>query len=491
MSVERVINNLRGKDIHVVGLAGTEGSAVVDFLVQRGLTSVTAHERRTPEGFVAEFVRTHEWLPADRRVSSSRRLLAAPIAIHWKDHYLAGIERADVIFVPQSWFRYADNAPLRELRDAGRSFHSMTQLFFEVSPCPIIGVTGTNGKFTVATLIHRMLTASGQPAYFSGNDRTHVPMLYYVDEIPPDAWLVLEISNRQLIGLAYSPQIAVITNIAPHHLDDHGTMDAYVAAKQNILAHQGPDGIAVLNADNEYTRAMAGSAAHPLLFSRREATAPGAFIRDGTITIDLDGLSRTMPVGVVKQPGPHAVENALAASLAASMAGASVPAMAAVLDGFHGLPYRFRVVGEFSGVQYIEDSLATNPTAAAAAIAAMDRPFVLIAGGARPAARGEDFAPMAAALAEAPATAKAILLIGATADHLREALTPLGCPVRLAGTLEAAMAAARALTRPGDAVVFAPGCESFDQFTDYRQRGDRFAALAAEAAGSRRETAHQ
>lgn len=486
--VDRTVAALRGKDIHVVGLAGTEGSAVVDFLLRRGVTSVTAHERRTSDEFISEFARTHEWVPAERRVSAAQRLLAAPVTIHWKDRYLAGIEGADVIFVPQSWFRYADNAPLRTLREAGRDFHSMTQLFFEVSPCPIIGVTGTNGKFTVATLIHRMLTASGQAAYFSGNDRTHVPMLSYVDEIPADAWLVLEISNRQLVGLPYSPQIAVITNIAPHHLDDHGTMDAYVATKKTILVHQGPEDRAVLNADNDYTRAMTGAAAHPFLFSRREAVHPGAFIRDAAITIEVDGLSRTMPLSVVRQPGPHALENALAASLAASLAGASVPAMAEVLDAFGGLPYRFRVLGEFGGVQYVEDSLATNPTSAAAAIAAMDRPFVLIAGGARPAATAGDFAPMAAAAAEAGAAVKAVLLIGATAAPLREALAPLGRPITMVGTLADAVAAARKLAAPGEAVLLAPGCESFDQFTDYRQRGDQFAALAA---GSARETAHQ
>lgn len=488
MPVESVVDNLRGKAIHVVGLAGTEGSAVVDFLVSRGITTVTAHELRTPEEFIPEFVRTHEWLPADQQAAAAQRLLNAPITIEWRDQYLAGIDRADVIFVPQAWFRYAVNAPLFILRDAGRRFHSMTQLFFEVSPCPIIGVTGTNGKFTVATLIYRMLTASGHPAYFSGNDRTHVPMLYYVDDISADAWLVLEVSNRQLIGLLHGPKIAVITNVAPHHLDDHGSMDAYVATKRSLLEHQGPDGVAVLNADNEYTRAMVGVSAHTYLFSRREAVQPGAFIRDGVITIDVDALSRTVPLGVVRQSGPHALENALAASLAATLAGASLPAVAEVLDDFRGLPYRFRLVGEFGGVQYIEDSLATNPTSAAAAIVAMDRPFVLIAGGARPAATANDFAPIADALSEAAAPVKAILLIGATARQLRDAVAPAGRPVDIAGTLDAAVAVARELAGPGDAVLLAPGCESFDQFTDYRQRGDRFATLAA---GSQPPSAHQ
>ncbi|MGH2349955.1 MAG: UDP-N-acetylmuramoyl-L-alanine--D-glutamate ligase [bacterium] len=460
-----------------MGLAGTEGSAVVDFLLARGIMTITAHERQDREGFVAEFVRTHEWLPVERREAAARRLLDTSLAVQWKDRYLDGIERADLIFVPQSWFRYAENAPLRALRERGLRFSSMTQLFFEVSPCPIIGVTGTNGKFTVATLIYRMLAASGHRAFFSGNDRTHVPMLYYVDDIPADAWLVLEISNRQLVGLPYSPHIAVVTNVAPHHLDDHGSMDAYVETKRQIVAHQGPGDSAVLNADNEYTREMASLSPHPFLFSRREGLDAGAFIREGAIVIELGGLTRVLPLSVIKQPGPHAVENALAASLAASVAGASAPAMAQVLEEFHGLPYRFRVLGEFGGVQYIEDSLATNPTSAAAAIASLDRPFVLIAGGARPQASAEDFRPMADAVRSTAAPAKAVLLIGSTAPLLRDALAPAVARVEMCASLEAAVDSARTIAAPGDAVLLAPGCESFDQFVDYRQRGDRFAAL--------------
>ena len=173
MSVDSVIQELRGKNIHVVGLAGTEGATVVDFLVGRGVTGITAHDVHRPDDFVAEFGRTHQWLPADQREPAARRVLNHPIQVCWADRYLDGIERADVIVVPQSWFRYPVNAPLRRLRERGIRFSSMTQLFFEVSPCPIVGVTGTNGKFTVAHLIHQMLVHSGSRAFFSGNDRSH------------------------------------------------------------------------------------------------------------------------------------------------------------------------------------------------------------------------------------------------------------------------------------------------------------------------------
>lgn len=468
----------RGKNIHVLGLAGTEGSAVVDFLVGRGITTITAHDLVTPEQFPAEFDRAHQWLPPEQRAAAARALLAHPIAVRWRDRYLEGIEQAEVIFVPQSWFRHAANAPVRERRSRGVPLASMTHLFFEEAGCPIIGVTGTNGKFTVVHLIHQMLQRSGLRALASGNDRSHVPVLYALEAARTAPWLVLEISNRQLVDFPYSPPIGVITNIAPHHLDDHGSMAAYIEVKRTLIRHQGSDDVAVLNADNPHTMALADGARRPVLFSRTRPVTPGAYVQEGAVHIVWDGLRRSFPLSVLRASGPAAVENALAASLTAILAGASVGAIAEVLLEFTGLPYRLRLAAERGGVRYYEDSLATNPAAAASAIASMDRPFVLIAGGARPAATVEEFAPMREALERAPV--REVLVIGATAPLLAEALRGLRTPVRAVGTLERAVAASVAAARDGEAVLLSPGCESFDQFRDYRERGDRFLELVRE-----------
>ncbi|MDQ7843203.1 MAG: UDP-N-acetylmuramoyl-L-alanine--D-glutamate ligase [Armatimonadota bacterium] len=468
----------RGKEIHVLGFSGTEGSAVIDFLVGRGITTITAHALHGPEEFEREFDRTHPWLPPGPRREAAARLLAYPITFRWRDRYLEGLERAEVIFVPQSWFRYPQNAPVARRAERGVPLSSMTHLFFEECPGPIIGVTGTNGKFTVAYLVHQMLQRTLGRAFFSGNDRSHVPMLYFLDDLRPTDWLVLEISNRQLVGLPYSPRIAVVTNIAPHHLDDHGSFEAYVEAKAGILRHQGPEDVAVLNADNPHTKAMAAGARNPYFFSRLGRVAPGAFIEAGSIVIVRGRLHQSLPVSLLRQPGAHAVENALAAALTAALAGASAPAIAETLDEFRGLPYRLRLAAERGGVRFFEDSLATNPTAAAAAVASMDRPFILIAGGARPQATPEQFRPMADALRRSPV--RAVLLIGACAPQLAEALAGLPVPVRTVGTLDRAVAEATAAVRPGEAVLLSPGCESFDQFRDYRERGDRFIALVGQ-----------
>jgi UDP-N-acetylmuramoylalanine--D-glutamate ligase len=202
-------------------------------------------------------------------------------------------------------------------------------------------------------------------------------------------------------------------------------------------------------------------------------------VEDGRAVIARDGLEQTVPIDPEAVSGARMLENALAALLAASLAGASAPAMAEVLAEFRGLPYRARLAGEAGGVRFIEDSLATNPAAAAAAVAEMDRPFVLIAGGARPRASADDFAPLRDALARAPV--RTVVLIGATAALLAEALRDLGRPVERRDTLEAAVARAREIARPGEAVLFSPACESFDQFRDYRERGDRFVALVEAA----------
>ena len=474
-----VVARLRGRRIHVVGLSGTEGATVVEFLLDHGVTSITAHDLQPKEAFPEAFRRFHAWMDPAAQETAIRRFLAAPLQIRFRERYLEGLERAEMIYAGQAWFRYPENAPVARARDAGVPLSSMTELFFETVPCPILGVTGTNGKFTVVHLAAEMLARGGRRTFVSGNDRMHTPVLYRLSEVTPDAILVLEISNRQLIGLRHSPDVAVITNLAAHHLDDHGSFDAYVRVKAGILAHQKAGDRAILNADDGPTWGLAPTARGAVLpFSRVREVVEGACIVDGRITVRLDGREdRLCAVSDLQVPGPHMVENALAAALAARTAGAPPEAVTAVLRAFRGLPYRMRLAAEIDGVRFYEDSLATNPAAAAAAIRAFDRPLVLIAGGQRRGGTPDDFRPMAQALAGRPV--RAVLLIGAMASHIEAAIAASGTSVPLipCGTIEVAVRRAREVACPGDAVTLSPGCESFDQFRDYRERGDRYLAL--------------
>ncbi len=474
-----VIARLRGKRIHVVGLSGTEGATVIEFLLDHGVTSITAHDLQTEEGFPAAFKRFHAWMDAPQQETAIRRLLGATIQIRFRDRYLEDIQRAEVVYAGQAWFRHPENAPVARARDAGMPLSSMTELFFETVSCPILGVTGTNGKFTVVHLAAEMLAQGGRRTFVSGNDRMHTPILYRLNEVTRDAILVLEISNRQLIGLRYSPQVAVITNLAHHHLDDHGSFDAYVRVKAGILAHQKAEDRAILNADDASTWGLAPAARGAILpFSRLREVEEGACIIDGRMTVRLDGREdRLCAASDLQVPGTHMVENALAAALAARAAGAPPEAVTAVLRAFRGLPYRMRFAGEIDGVRFYEDSLATNPAAAAAAIRAFDRPLVLIAGGQRRGGTADDFRPVAQALAGR--SVRAVLLIGTMAPHIEAAVAATGItvPVIPCGTIEAAVRMARQVACAGDAVTLSPGCESFDQFRDYRERGDRYLAL--------------
>jgi UDP-N-acetylmuramoylalanine--D-glutamate ligase len=476
--VGAVVARLRGRRIHVVGFSGAEGSTVVDFLLAHGITTVTAHDFASKEAFPATFRSAHEWMTPAEQDRALDRLLRAPIARRFGDRYLDGIDDAEIIYAGQAWFRHAANEPVRRARDRGVPLSSMTALFFETAPCPITGVTGTNGKFTVVRLTAMMLARGGRRTFETGNDRTHVPILYRLDELTPDAALVVEISNRQLVGLPYSPHVGVVTNVAPHHLDDHGSFEAYAETKRGLIAHQTSGDWAVLNGDDPTTRGFAeGARGRVLFWSRKRPLDEGACIVDGAIVLRLDGRETRIADARLASPGTHTLENALAAVLAARVSGAGVEAIGEVLREFRGLPHRLALIAEIDGVRYYEDSLATNPAAAAAAVRAFDRPVVLLAGGMRRNATPRDFAPVADALRAQ--RVRGVVLFGAMAPVLAEAIAAAGvtAPVVRSATLDEAVPAARAMARPGDAVTLSPSCESFDQYRDYRHRADHFRAL--------------
>jgi UDP-N-acetylmuramoylalanine--D-glutamate ligase len=465
------VEALRGLRVHVLGISGTEGSAVAEFLMAQGMEP-TCHDLQTPDSFPEVYHRTHAWMEASQREERVRWWLEQPV--RWRERYLEGLQDAQVVFLPQAWFRRPENAPVRDLLAQGVRAHSLTQLVLELAPCPVVGVTGTNGKFTVVTLVQRMLAASGLRAYASGNDRAHVPALYFLHELTPQNRLVLEVSNRQLLGTWRSPPVAVLTNLSPHHLDDHGSFEAYVACKARIFRHQGPNDVLVANMDDPVVWSLARGTASRLVPFGREARA-GAWL-DGDWICWQD--QRVVRVADLRVPGAHTVSNALAACAAAAVAGAAVDAMGRVLREFRGLPHRLWLVDEVAGVRFYEDSLATNPGAAAAAVRAMERPFVLIAGGRRPQAAPEDFHPVREALRESPV--RAVYLIGECAPLLREALRGIPAEVVEMRTLAQAFRRAVQLARPGEAVLLSPGCESFDQFADYRERAEAFCALVAQ-----------
>ncbi|GAC1699049.1 MAG: UDP-N-acetylmuramoyl-L-alanine--D-glutamate ligase [Candidatus Limnocylindrales bacterium] len=350
-------------------------------------------------------------------------------------------------------------------------------LFFRLCPAPIIGVTGTKGKSTTTTLISRILSRGARKVILGGNIGNAV--IQDLPLITAEDLVLLELSSFQLETLGRSPHIAVVTNILEDHLDHHGTRDAYVAAKRNIVAWQTADDLAVLNLDDPVAATLqAGllSAIRGVSLLRRPER--GAWLAGDQLTL-VDG-GRTDPLCAVTElrvPGRHNIQNALAAAIVGDLCGIAPDAIAAELRAFTGLPHRLETVGEDGGVLWVNDSQGTTPYATIPALRAYGRPPVVILGGVSKAA---DFSALGR---EVVARARGAVLIGQAGDDIAGAIErarepgTTHPPVVRAASLEEAVAAARALARPGDVVILSPACASFDMFASYEDRGDRFKRL--------------
>jgi UDP-N-acetylmuramoylalanine--D-glutamate ligase len=363
-------------------------------------------------------------------------------------------------------------------------------LFFRLCPGPIVGITGTKGKSTTTTLVGRILQRGTRRALVRGNIGSSV-----IDELPAigkDDIVVLELSSFQLETLGRSPHIAVVTNVLEDHLDHHGTRDAYVAAKSNIVRWQGTHDAAVLNLDDPTAMAMhEGVGSQLRTFSLAMRPRHGAHLdRQGRLVLT-DGERETVVCAAseLRIPGRHNVANALAAAIVGDIHGVPADAIGEELRAFEGLPHRLQTVGEHDGVLWVNDSQATTPYATIPALSAYGRTPVVILGGVP---KDVDFGDLAR---EVVARARGAVLIGRAADEIAAAIAAAkrgrggGPAVERASDLREAVAIARRLARPGDVVLLSPACAtgagreaSLDEFTSYEQRGDRFRDLVREMA---------
>jgi UDP-N-acetylmuramoylalanine--D-glutamate ligase len=333
------------------------------------------------------------------------------------------------------------------------------------SDVPLVAITGTNGKTTVTTLVTEMLRASGRRTVAAGN--TDVPL---VDAIEEDLdVIVVEASSFRLeFTETFHPAVAVWLNLAEDHLDWHPSMEAYAAAKARIWAAQDEGDVAVVNAEDPVVMAhAAGAPSRVVTFGLAAGdwhVGDGALLRpDGSALLSVDELWRALP---------HDCTNALAAAAAALAAGATDDGVRHALRTFRGLPHRLVLVGDHGGVRFYDDSKATDPHATVAALRAFES-SVLIAGGRN---KGLDLS----VLASEADRVRAVVAIGEAAPEIADAFAGK-VPVSMASSMDEAVAAARAVARPGDAVVLSPGCASFDWYRNYGERGDDFARAVREA----------
>lgn len=357
------------------------------------------------------------------------------------------------------------------------------QEFLTRCPAPVVGITGSAGKTTTTTLVGRMLQASGFKTWVGGNIGN--PLISDLAAMEETDRVVMELSSFQLDVMTRSPQIAGVLNITPNHLDRHKTMAAYIAAKRNIVAYQGPDDIAVLAYDEPNARGLAEStSAEVRYFSGRVEVEDGAFLRADRLVLSRSGedvivCSRRD----LRLRGFHNVLNALAAIALADAAGATLDGMGSAIASFTGVEHRLEEVRRHNDVLWVNDSIATAPERVLAALAAFDEPLVLLAGG-----RDKDL-PWAEFADQVVRRVRRLVLFGEAAPlierevcaALKRARTQdvepaLGDIVR-AGDLENAVRAAAERAQPGDVVLLSPGGTSFDAFRDFAERGATFRAL--------------
>lgn len=487
------VADMRDHRVVVVGLA-REGEALTRFLASHKC-QVVATDLRPLETF-------------GERLAT---LVEAGVRCVLGDHPFSVLDGAEIVFVSPG---VPFDAPLlNEARRRGLPLSTESRLFCELCAAPIIGVTGSSGKTTTTTLVAEMLRADGHHVWVGGN--IGQPLIEKVTQIQAADYAVLELSSFQLeyyhpsanahvdtvhpiwlpLLCGWSPHIAAILNITPNHLDRHPSMEAYTHAKRAIVAYRKPEDIAVLGYDNPITREMGEHLSGDIRWFSRHARVPtGACLmntqhgpavvvcRGGATQHDNFKARTVCRVDEIRLRGEHNVDNVLAACTIADALGVSVEAMHQVCTTFSGVSHRLEWVAEVAGVQYYNDSIATTPERLAAALRSFQEPIVLLAGG------RDKHLPWDEAARLMLERARHIILFGEAAMLISAELAKVkaaaprkrhhGWPaVRRVATLEEAVELAASVAQAGDVVLLSPGCASFDAFTDFAERGDRFREL--------------
>lgn len=456
MSLKDYLASLAGKSVTVIG-AGISNRPLILLLAEAGL-SVTVCDRSDAAALGSFY----------------DECAVKGVAFRLGGGYLDGLD-GDVIFRTPGMHPF--QPALRAAADNGSIVTSEMELFLSLCPCRVFAITGSDGKTTTTTLVSELLKTAGHTVWLGGNIGR--PLLSDVDKMRPEDAAVLELSSFQLHSMTCSPDVAVITNISPNHLDVHPDYQDYIDAKKQVFLHQKPDARLVLNLDNDVTASCAPEAPGAVRwFSRRNTVEEGAFLReDGMICLaDGGGITEILSAAELLIPGVHNVENMMAA-FAAVMGYVSVEDMRTVARSFTGVAHRLEKIRVLRGVTYINDSIASSPNRTIAGLACFPDKVILIAGGKD---KGISYDAIGPAICE---HVKKLYLTGMTAQVIEDAVkkaegyTP-GKPeiFRIDGFDEAIRAAAESAGE-GDVVLLSPASTSFDRFKNFEERGNRFRAV--------------
>lgn len=452
--------DLSGKSILVVGLARS-GLAAVQFLLRRQ-ARVSATDLRPAEEL-------------QDAVSSLQGAVRLRLGGHDREDFL----RADLVVlspgVPTSL------PELQAAVEAGVPVWSEVELAYRYSRGTFVGITGSNGKTTTTELLGRICREAGMKTVVGGNVGT--PLVQLAEDSDSETVFVVELSSFQLETISsFRCRIALLLNVTPDHMDRYPDFASYLAAKKRVFLNQTSEDFAVLNMDDPTTASLDASLkAQKFYFSRRSQNSPGAGVRDGILTIQWrDESLAVMPAAESPLMGLHNLENVLAAASAAYLLGIPAHQIRDGVRSFPGVEHRLEFVCQIQGVDFYNDSKATNPESTAKALEAFDRPLFVIMGGLD---KGGDFSILSDLL---KARARKVLLIGAAADKISRTL-PRELGQRRCDSLEEAVREAFAEARPGDLVLLSPACASFDMFDDYEHRGRVFKETAQALEQTREE----
>ena len=447
---------LKGKKVLVVGL-GKSGLAAALFLRHKG-AQVTVSDVRSAEALARD-------IPA---------LLEEGIMVEAGGHGLLTFRRQDLIVVSPGV--PLDTPELVQVKGFGLPIIGEMELAARFLKGKMLAITGSNGKTTTTALVGEILVMGGLPALVGGN--IGVPVIELVEQSNDNTWSVVEVSSFQLEStIEFHPKIAVILNITPDHLDRHGTFENYARAKERIFAAMDEHDCVVLNADNAPTvDAAARTSAKIFWFSLEHPVDQGAWLEEGSLVFrGAKGaeIEQVMPLKRIPLKGSHNVENVLAAVVASRLAGVPAETIRRAVEGFQAVEHRLEYVATVNGVEFYNDSKATNVDATAKAIAAFSSGVHLIMGGKD---KGSPYTVLNDLLHE---RVRAVYTIGSAAAKIESQLRGV-VPVLACETLAKAVSEAGGKARPGEVVLLAPACSSFDQFENYEHRGRIFKELVAE-----------
>jgi UDP-N-acetylmuramoylalanine--D-glutamate ligase len=446
-------NYIKGKRIALIGL-GVSHRPLVDFFIRHG-ASVTILDKNNRD-YLGKYADDAESKGADFILGAD---------------YLKSLTDFDIVFRTPGMKYFTP-----ELQDAiskGVRVTSEMETFFDLCPCKIYGVTGSDGKTTSTTIISEILKADGRTVHLGGNIGR--PLLPIIEEVKDSDVAVVELSSFQLISMMKSADVGLVTNVAPNHLYMHKEMDEYIDAKKNLFIHQNENGRLIINADNDITNGFSNIAKGSVqYFSRKKILENGAYLEDGIIKYAKDGkITDVMNASDIKIPGIHNVENYLGA-IATVFDDVSMESIVKVAKEFGGVEHRIEFVRELDGVRYYNDSIATSPTRTIAGLNSFDKKIIIIAGGYD---KNIPYEPLAPYIVE---KVKVLVLLGKTAPKIEKAVVEYkdykeGTPVIIhADTLEEAVDMARKSAEEGDVISLSPASASFDLYRNFEERGIHF-----------------